>query len=112
MAVGKYHVMTPDDGASSSSSSSSQFQQQQLPDSHRISLRVTSPYGNSLHYAENVHSGNFAFTASEAGDYLACFWAPDHRPPATVAPAVALRLPPRERERARPALEPVVPSSP
>jgi hypothetical protein len=67
-------------GASSSSS------QQQLPDSHRISLRVTSPYGNSLHYAENVHSsGNFAFTASEAGDYFACFYAPDHRPPATVA---------------------------
>ena len=85
MAVGKYHVIAPDDGASSSSSSSSQSQQQQLPDSHRISLRVTSPYGNSLHYAENVHSGNFAFTASEAGDYLACFWAPDHRPPATVA---------------------------
>ncbi|XP_066392696.1 transmembrane emp24 domain-containing protein p24delta9-like [Miscanthus floridulus] len=84
MAVGKYHVMAPDDGASSWSSSSPS-QQQQLPDSHRISLRVTSPYGNSLHYAENVHSGNFAFTASEAGDYLACFWAPDHRPPATVA---------------------------
>ncbi|XP_066320142.1 transmembrane emp24 domain-containing protein p24delta9-like [Miscanthus floridulus] len=84
MAVGKYHVMAPDDGAASWSSSSPS-QQQQLPDSHRISLRVTSPYGNSLHYAENVHSGNFAFTASEAGDYLACFWAPDHRPPATVA---------------------------
>ncbi|CAD6211337.1 unnamed protein product [Miscanthus lutarioriparius] len=84
MAVSKYHVMAPDDGASSWSSSSPS-QQQQLPDSHRISLRVTSPYGNSLHYAENVHSGNFAFTASEAGDYLACFWAPDHRPPATVA---------------------------
>lgn len=82
MAVGKYQVMAPDGVASSSSSSSSP---QQLPDSHRISLRVTSPYGNSLHYAENVHSGNFAFTASEAGDYLACFWAPDHRPPAIVA---------------------------
>ncbi|NP_001151722.1 transmembrane emp24 domain-containing protein 10 precursor [Zea mays] len=79
MAVGKYQVMAPDGVASSSSSP------QQLPDSHRISLRVTSPYGNSLHYAENVHSGNFAFTASEAGDYLACFWAPDHRPPAIVA---------------------------
>ncbi|EER92205.1 hypothetical protein SORBI_3001G357400 [Sorghum bicolor] len=74
MAVGKYHVTGPDSQT-----------QQQLPDSHRISLRVTSPYGNSLHYAENVHSGNFAFTASENGDYLACFWAPDHRPPATVA---------------------------
>ncbi|KAF8720892.1 hypothetical protein HU200_023291 [Digitaria exilis] len=72
MAVGKYHIVVPED-------------QQELPDSHRISLRVTSPYGNSLHFAENVHSGNFAFTASEAGDYLACFWAPDHRPPTTVA---------------------------
>lgn len=87
MAVGKYHIVAPDDGSPSlsSSSSSSQQQQQLLPDSHRISLRVTSPYGSSLHYAESVHSGNFAFTASEAGDYLACFWAPDHRPPATVA---------------------------
>ncbi|PUZ40920.1 hypothetical protein GQ55_9G461400 [Panicum hallii var. hallii] len=82
MAVGKYHIVAPDDGTPSLLSSSSQ---QQLPDSHRISLRVTSPYGNSLHYAENVHSGNFAFTAPEAGDYLACFWAPDHRPPVTVA---------------------------
>ncbi|CAL4922885.1 unnamed protein product [Urochloa decumbens] len=83
MAVGKYHIVAPDDGTPSLSSSSQQ--QQQLPDSHRISLRVTSPYGSSLHYAENVHSGNFAFTATEAGDYLACFWAPDHRPPVIVA---------------------------
>jgi hypothetical protein len=72
MAVGKYHIVEPE-GSS------------QLPDSHRISLRVTSPYGSSLHYSENVQSGNFAFTSSEAGDYLACFWAPDHRPPATIA---------------------------
>ncbi|KAL6878285.1 hypothetical protein ACP4OV_012455 [Aristida adscensionis] len=85
MAVGKYHVAAPDDGSLTFSSSSSAAQQQHLPDSHRISLRVTSPYGNSLHYAENVQSGNFAFTAAEAGDYLACFWAPDHRPPATIA---------------------------
>jgi p24 family protein delta-1 len=85
MAVAKYHVVAPDDDGSSLSSSSSS-QQHQLPaDTHRISLRVTSPYGNTLHYTENVQSGNFAFTASEAGDYLACFWAPDHRPPATVA---------------------------
>ncbi|CAL4939652.1 unnamed protein product [Urochloa decumbens] len=85
MAVGKYHIVAPDDGTPSLSSSSQQQQQQLLPDSHRISLRVTSPYGSSLHYAENVHSGNFAFTATEAGDYLACFWAPDHRPPVIVA---------------------------
>ncbi|KAM0841770.1 hypothetical protein ACQ4PT_056134 [Festuca glaucescens] len=72
MAVGKYHIVEPE-GSS------------ELPDSHRISLRVTSPYGSSLHYSENVQSGNFAFTSSEAGDYLACFWAPDHRPPTTIA---------------------------
>uniref|UniRef100_A0A0E0D1D9 GOLD domain-containing protein n=1 Tax=Oryza meridionalis TaxID=40149 RepID=A0A0E0D1D9_9ORYZ len=82
MAVGKYHVVAPEWYGSSSSSSSSS--QPLLPESHRVSLRVTSPYGNSLHFSENVQSGNFAFTASEAGDYLACFWAPDHRPPATV----------------------------
>jgi hypothetical protein len=46
--------------------------------------QVTSPYGNSMHYAENVQSGHFAFTATEAGDYLACFWAPDHKPPVTI----------------------------
>lgn len=85
MAVGKYHVVVPEGGGStSSSSSSSSSAQPLLPESHRVSLRVTSPYGNSLHYSENVQSGNFAFTASEAGDYLACFWAPDHRPTATV----------------------------
>ena len=74
MAVGKYHVVGPDPNSPDS----------QLPDSHRISLRVTSPYGNSMHYGENVQSGHFAFTAAEAGDYLACFWAPDHKPPATI----------------------------
>jgi hypothetical protein len=37
-----------------------------------------------MHYSENVQSGHFAFTATEAGDYLACFWAPDHKPPVTV----------------------------
>jgi hypothetical protein len=45
-----------------------------------VAVQVTSPYGNSMHYAENVQSGHFAFTAAEAGDYLACFWAPDHKP--------------------------------
>ncbi|BAF22282.1 transmembrane emp24 domain-containing protein p24delta9 [Oryza sativa Japonica Group] len=74
MVVGKYHVVGPDPN----------FPDNPLPDSHRISLRVTSPYGNSVHYAENVPSGNFAFTATEAGDYLACFWAPDHKPPVSI----------------------------
>lgn len=31
-----------------------------------------------------MESGNFAFTASEAGDYLACFWTPDHKPSFTL----------------------------
>ena len=46
---------------------------------------MTSPYGNSIHYADQVDAGNFAFTSSEEGDYLACLWAPDHNPPATMA---------------------------
>ncbi|KAH0460606.1 hypothetical protein IEQ34_011269 [Dendrobium chrysotoxum] len=39
-----------------------------------ISAKVTSPYGNSLHQKEKMTSGQFAFTTSEAGNYLACFW--------------------------------------
>ncbi|XP_057973407.1 transmembrane emp24 domain-containing protein p24delta3-like [Malania oleifera] len=39
-----------------------------------ISARVTSPYGNSLHHIENVTHGQFAFTTTEAGNYIACFW--------------------------------------
>ena len=39
-----------------------------------ISARVTSPYGNNLHHQENVTHGQFAFTTTEAGNYLACFW--------------------------------------
>uniref|UniRef100_A0A453B0G6 GOLD domain-containing protein n=1 Tax=Aegilops tauschii subsp. strangulata TaxID=200361 RepID=A0A453B0G6_AEGTS len=86
MAVGKYSVVAPDPS----------YPDAQLPESHRRgdpvislicaigSMQVTSPYGNSMHYSENVQSGHFAFTAVEAGDYLACFWAPDHKPPVTV----------------------------
>uniref|UniRef100_A0A5B7AWY4 Putative transmembrane emp24 domain-containing protein p24delta5 n=1 Tax=Davidia involucrata TaxID=16924 RepID=A0A5B7AWY4_DAVIN len=39
-----------------------------------ISAKVTSPYGNNLHHQENETHGQFAFTTSEAGNYLACFW--------------------------------------
>ncbi|KAJ7965589.1 Transmembrane emp24 domain-containing protein [Quillaja saponaria] len=39
-----------------------------------ISVRVTSPFGNNLHHNENVTHGQFAFTTSENGNYLACFW--------------------------------------
>lgn len=45
---------------------------------------MTSPYGNNIHHADNAESGNFAFTSSEAGDYLACFWTPDYKPAATL----------------------------
>ncbi|XP_060175810.1 transmembrane emp24 domain-containing protein p24delta3-like [Lycium barbarum] len=40
-----------------------------------ISSRVTSPYGNTLHHKENITHSQFAFTTTEAGNYLACFWA-------------------------------------
>ncbi|KAH7438507.1 hypothetical protein KP509_04G018000 [Ceratopteris richardii] len=36
-------------------------------------IQVTSPYGNSLHKQDRVTKGEFAFTATEAGDYTACF---------------------------------------
>jgi len=35
---------------------------------------VTSPYGNTLHQNENVTHGQFAFTTTESGNYVACFW--------------------------------------
>lgn len=35
---------------------------------------MTSPYGNNLHHVENVTHGQFAFTTTESGSYLACFW--------------------------------------
>nr|GMD04857.1 transmembrane emp24 domain-containing protein p24delta3-like [Ipomoea batatas] len=41
---------------------------------------VTSPYGNTLHANENVTHGQFAFTTTEAGNYLACFWVDGHNP--------------------------------
>lgn len=47
-------------------------------------MKVTSTLGNTLHTAEKIENGQFAFTASENGDYMACFWAPDHSPPITL----------------------------
>ncbi|CAA6664936.1 unnamed protein product [Spirodela intermedia] len=35
---------------------------------------ITSPYGNTLHHKENVSSDTFAFTTTESGNYLGCFW--------------------------------------
>lgn len=45
---------------------------------------MTSAYGNNYHYADRVDSGQFAFPAAEAGDYMACFWVLDHKPPLTL----------------------------
>lgn len=45
-----------------------------------ISVKVTSPFGNNLHHKENVTHGQFAFTTTEAGNYLACFWMDNHAP--------------------------------
>ncbi|KAJ3677047.1 hypothetical protein LUZ60_002771 [Juncus effusus] len=39
-----------------------------------MSVKVTSPFGNTLHSAEKVTEGQFAFTTAEAGNYLVCFW--------------------------------------
>ncbi|CAN6233295.1 unnamed protein product, partial [Urochloa humidicola] len=45
------------------------------PYSHpTIAVKVTSPYGNTLHHNENATVSQFAFTTAEAGNYLACFW--------------------------------------
>lgn len=46
--------------------------------------QVTSPYGNQLHYQENVQSGQFAFTTSESGNFMACFWLTNAPPNAAV----------------------------
>ncbi|XWS34136.1 hypothetical protein CRYUN_Cryun21dG0014300 [Craigia yunnanensis] len=71
MTVGKYHVVRPNED-------------HPLPDSHKLTVRVTSSHGNSFHSAEKVETGQFAFTAEEEGDYMACFWAPDHSPQITL----------------------------
>ncbi|CAK7347001.1 unnamed protein product [Dovyalis caffra] len=47
-----------------------------------VTVRVTSPYGNNLHHTENVTHGQFAFTTTEAGNYLACFSLDGHQEPA------------------------------
>ncbi|GAV57107.1 EMP24_GP25L domain-containing protein [Cephalotus follicularis] len=71
MTVGKYNIVNPNEG-------------QPLPDSHKLTVRVTSQHGTNYHYSDHVESGQFAFTAAEAGDYMSCFWAPDHDPKITL----------------------------
>ncbi|MCE2056059.1 hypothetical protein HAX54_043977 [Datura stramonium] len=39
-----------------------------------ISVKVSSPFGNTLYHKENMTHGQFAFTTTEPGNYLACFW--------------------------------------
>ncbi|KAJ9147589.1 hypothetical protein P3X46_029733 [Hevea brasiliensis] len=71
MTVGKYSVVNLNEG-------------NPVPDSHKLIVKVTSPYGSIYHYGDHVDSGNFAFTAAEAGDYSTCFWANEHRQEITV----------------------------
>lgn len=70
MTVGKYHIVNPHDGYP-------------LPDTHKVTVRVTSAHGNSHahHYAENVDEGHFSFETAEGADYHTCFTAADHKPP-------------------------------
>uniref|UniRef100_A0A2P2QMC0 Transmembrane emp24 domain-containing protein 10 n=1 Tax=Rhizophora mucronata TaxID=61149 RepID=A0A2P2QMC0_RHIMU len=71
LTVGKYDVLNPNEG-------------HPLPDSQKLTVKVTSSYGNVYHEAEKVGTGNFAFTAPEKGDYMACFFAEEHKPPITL----------------------------
>ncbi|CAM8878420.1 unnamed protein product [Rhodiola kirilowii] len=71
MTVGKYSVVNPNEG-------------HPLPDSHKINVYVTSAYGNNYHKADQVESGQFAFTAPENGNYHACFFAPKHKPEVSI----------------------------
>ncbi|KAM7484391.1 hypothetical protein LguiA_000400 [Lonicera macranthoides] len=72
MTVGNYKIINPNEP------------NHPMPDSHKITVRVTSVKGNNYHYADRVESGQFAFQAREPGDYMACFWAADHKPPITI----------------------------
>ncbi|XP_073014530.1 transmembrane emp24 domain-containing protein p24delta7-like [Primulina eburnea] len=71
MSVGKYHIVNPNEG-------------QPLPDSYKVTVRVTSAYGNNYHYSDHVSEGMFSFHAPEEGDYMACFFASDHKPATTM----------------------------
>ncbi|XP_071735087.1 transmembrane emp24 domain-containing protein p24delta9-like [Rutidosis leptorrhynchoides] len=71
MTVGKYSIVNSAEGL--------------LSEEDRVTVRVTSPLGNNYHYADRKDSGNFAFTAGEAGDYMACFWATKQSPDKTLS---------------------------
>lgn len=42
------------------------------------------PQGTMLHEADDVEAGQFSFTASESGDYVACISAVGHKPEMTL----------------------------
>lgn len=52
---------------------------------HTISAKVTSPFGNNVHHNENVTQGQFAFTTTESGNYVACFWMEGKHPEGSVS---------------------------
>lgn len=43
-------------------------------------MQVSSEHGRSYHSADHVQSGQFSFQAMQAGEYVACFLAVDHKP--------------------------------
>ncbi|CAJ1971857.1 unnamed protein product [Sphenostylis stenocarpa] len=56
------------------------------PQLNTVSVKVTSPYGNSLYHNENATQGQFAFTTEESGNYVACFWLDSkHQAEATIS---------------------------
>ncbi|TKY69639.1 Transmembrane emp24 domain-containing protein p24delta10 [Spatholobus suberectus] len=72
MAVGNYNITNP-------------HVDQPLPNSHTVTLRVSSQSGNNVyHHNERVQSGQFAFVAVETGNHIACFWATNHKPQITL----------------------------
>ncbi|KAE9613703.1 hypothetical protein Lal_00016070 [Lupinus albus] len=71
MTVGKYSVVNHNEG-------------HPLPDSHRFSVVVKSPFGNNYHNGDRIQSGQFGFLAAESGDYVTCFTATEHDPKATL----------------------------
>ncbi|KAK1374447.1 transmembrane emp24 domain-containing protein p24delta9-like [Heracleum sosnowskyi] len=83
MTVGNYRIVNPNEPHHFHPSSAEQTHQP-LPESHKLTVRVTATSGNSYHYADHVQNGQFSFQAVEAGDYMTCFWAVDQTPPATL----------------------------
>ncbi|GBG91788.1 hypothetical protein CBR_g53677 [Chara braunii] len=54
------------------------------PSVNKVSVKVTSPYGEQLHLQESVERGQFGYTTKESGNYAVCFWQPDSRTTATL----------------------------